>query len=125
MLIDYSKVFSTNEYDIGNFTAIEHCIDTGDSQPIKQRLRRKPFCFAGGEEKHLEQMIKADVTEPPISEWASSSVLICKRDRSVRWYEYYRALNKVIQKRCISVTTGGGVYRFIVGQYLILQTLCK
>lgn len=60
VLIDYSKVFSTNEYDIGNFTAIEHCIDTGDSQPIKQRLRRKPFCFAGGEEKHLEQMIKAD-----------------------------------------------------------------
>lgn len=98
VLIDYSKVFSTNEYGIGNFTAIEHCIDTGDSQPIKQHLRRRPFCFAGEEEKHLEQMINADVTEPPISEWASFSVLICKRDRSVRWYVYCRALNKVTKK---------------------------
>lgn len=95
MLIDYSEVFSTNEYDVGNFTAIEHCMDTGDSRPIKKRLRRKPGCFAGGEEKHLEKMINADVIEPSISEWASSPVLICKRDRSVRWCVYYLAINKV------------------------------
>lgn len=90
-------MFSTNEYDIGNFNAIEHCIDTGDSRPIKNRLRRKPGCFAGGEEKHLEKMINADVIEPSISEWASSPVLICKRDRSVRWCVYYLAL-KIVTK---------------------------
>lgn len=75
MLIDYSKVFSTNEYDIGNFTAIEHCIDTGDSQPIKQHLRRKPFCFAGEEEKHLEQMINADGPHPLYSSAKETGVL--------------------------------------------------
>ena len=98
LLIDYADVFSSHEYDIGNFTAIEHSIDTGDSLPIKQRLRRTPACFAGEEEKHLEKMIKADVIEPSMSEWASPPVLIRKRDGSVRWCVDYRALNKVTKK---------------------------
>ena len=98
LLIEYADVFSAHEYDIGNFTAIQHCIDTGTSLPIKQRLRRTPVCFVGEEEKHLEKMIKAQVIEPSVSEWASPPVLIRKRDGSVRWCVDYRALNKVTKK---------------------------
>lgn len=98
LLCQYSDVFSSHEYDIGTFTAIEHGIDTGDSKPIKQRLRRTPVCFAGEEEKHLEKMLKADVIEPSFSEWASPPVLVRKRDGSVRWCVDYRALNKVTKK---------------------------
>ena len=58
LLCQYSDVFSSHEYDIGTFTAIEHGIDTGDSKPIKQRLRRTPVCFAGEEEKHLERCLR-------------------------------------------------------------------
>ena len=98
LLINYADVFSSHEYDIGSFTAIEHAIDTGDARPIKQRFRRTPACFDGEEEKHLEKMLKADVIEPSMSEWASSPVLVRKRDGSVRWCVDYRALNKVTKK---------------------------
>ncbi|KAK3093065.1 hypothetical protein FSP39_010650 [Pinctada imbricata] len=43
-------------------------------------------------------MIKAQVIEPSVSEWASPPVLIRKRDGSVRWCVDYRALNKVTKK---------------------------
>ncbi|XP_033753166.1 uncharacterized protein LOC117336666 [Pecten maximus] len=36
LLISYADVFSSHEFDIGNFRAIEHAIDTGDARPIKQ-----------------------------------------------------------------------------------------
>ncbi|KAK3098425.1 hypothetical protein FSP39_019321 [Pinctada imbricata] len=98
LLIDFADIFSSHEFDLRNFTAIEHSIDTGNSRPIKQRFRRTPTCFAGEEEKHLEKMLKADVVEPSISEWASSPVLVRKRDGSVRWCVDYRALNKVTKK---------------------------
>ena len=98
LLINFADVFSSHEFDLGNFTAIEHAIETGDAKPIKQRFRRTPTCFVGEEEKHLEKMLKADVIEPSISEWASSPVLVRKRDGSVRWCVDYRALNKVTKK---------------------------
>ena len=98
MLCQYSDVFSSHEYDIVTFTATEHGIDTGDSKPIKQRLRRTPACFAGEEEKHLEKMLKASVIEPSVLERASFSVLVRKSDGRVRWCVDYRALNKVTKK---------------------------
>lgn len=98
LLNEYADVFSSSEFDIGNFRAIEHAIDTGDARPIKQRFRRTPSCFVGEEEKHLEKMLKADVIEPSMSEWASSPVLVRKRDGSVRWCIDYRALNNVTRK---------------------------
>ena len=95
LLIEFADVFSVHEFDLGSFTAIEHAIDTGDATPVKQKFRRTPTSFEGEEEKHLEKMLEADVIETSMSEWASSPVLVRKRDGSVRWCVDYRALNKV------------------------------
>lgn len=81
-MLSYSDVFAQNEFDLGNFTAIEHNIDTGDAAPIKQRLRRTHACYVGEEEKHLNKLLDAGVIEPSISEWASAHVLVRKK----RWY---------------------------------------
>ena len=98
LLVEYSDVFAENEYDLGNFTEIEHSIDTGNAKPIRQRMRRTPACFVDEEKSNLEKMIKAGVIEPSTSEWASAPVLIRKRDGSVRWCVDYRALNSVTIK---------------------------
>lgn len=82
---DYQDVFSESEFDLGNFSDIEHSIDTDTAIPIKQRMRRASLGFVHGEESHLQTMLNAGIIEPSTSEWASPSVLLCKRDGKVRW----------------------------------------
>ena len=98
VLGSYSDVFAESDFDLGNFTAIEHAIDTGDAKPIKQHMRRTPACFANEEEEHLTKMLKAGVIQESCSDWASSPVLIRKRDGTVRWCIDYRKLNDVTVK---------------------------
>ena len=35
LLVEYSDIFAKDDFDLGNFTAIEHEIDTGNAKPIK------------------------------------------------------------------------------------------
>ena len=98
LLIEFQDVFATDDFDLGNFTAMEHVIETGDAKPIKQRLRRTPACFAGVEEAHLKKMLDAGVIQESTSDWASAPVLIKKRDGTVRYCIDYRAVNDVTVK---------------------------
>ena len=43
LLISRDMVFSKGDTDLGTFTAVKHQIDTGNSRPIKQRMRRTPW----------------------------------------------------------------------------------
>jgi len=36
LLSEYSDVFAEDEFDLGNFTSIEHTIDTADAKPINK-----------------------------------------------------------------------------------------
>ena len=98
LLNEFQDVFAKTEFDLGHFSETEHSIDTGQSRPIKQHMRRTPVCFAGEEEAHLKKMLEAGVIQESISEWASAPVLIRKRDGSVRWCIDYRALDDVTVK---------------------------
>lgn len=98
LITQYSNVFPVRHLDLGEFTAIEHHIETGEARPIKQRMRRTPAVFQGEEEGHLDRMLAAGVIQPSTSDWAAAPVLIRKKDGSVRWCVDYRALNKVTVK---------------------------
>ena len=98
LLIEYEDVFAKSEFDLGNFTEIEHTIETADAKQIKQRIRRTPVGFAAEEEAHLNRMLKAAVIQPSMSHWASPPVLVRKRDGTVRWCIDYRSLNSVTTK---------------------------
>ncbi|MES9882037.1 MAG: pol polyprotein [Sedimenticola sp.] len=98
LLREYEDVFARDEFDLGNFTHIEHSIDTDGAKAVKQGIRRTPACYADEEEAHLKKMLEAGVIQESTSEWASAPVLIRKRDGSVRWCIDYRALNEVTRK---------------------------
>ena len=85
VLIKFADIFAQNDNDLGLFTATEYTIDTGDAKPIKQQMRRVPLGFADEEEKYLKKMLDSGVIIPSNSEWASPSVLIRKKDGTVRW----------------------------------------
>ena len=76
LLISRDMVFSNT--DLGTFSAVKHHIDTGNSRPIKQRMRGTRLGYANEEQEYLEKLLKAGVIEPFCSEWASPSVLVIK-----------------------------------------------
>ena len=98
LLIEFQDVFARDEFDLGNFTEVEHAIDTDGARPVKQRMRKTPVGFAEEEEAHLHKMLKTKVIRPSNSDWASAPVLVRKRDGSVRWCVDWRALNAATVK---------------------------
>jgi hypothetical protein len=96
--LESSDIFSRDEFDIGTFKEVEHGIDTGKAQPIKQRMRRTPLQFVEEEKQQLSRMLTAGVIEPSVSECTSAPVLIRKSDGKVRYAIDYRKLNAVTRR---------------------------
>ena len=118
LLTSRDMVFSQGDTDLGTFTAVKHHIDTGNSRPIKPRMRRTHLGYANEEQEHLEKLQKTGVIEPSYSEWASPSVLVRKRDGSVRWCIDLRKLNDVTVKDCYPPTFTSGLYRCTGGMQI-------
>ena len=98
-IISFQDVFAKNDFDMGSFNGnIQHRIDTGDAKPIRQKLRRTPLCFEKEEKEHLDQMLQKGIIETSSSDWASSPVLVRKKDGSLRYCIDFRALNKITTK---------------------------
>ena len=98
LLVKNRAAFSMGDMDLGTFKTIKHHIHTGAARPVKQRMRRTPLGYASEEKKHLDLLLAGDVIEPSESEWASPSVLVRKKDGTVRWCIDMRRLNDVTTK---------------------------
>jgi len=95
ILKDNVSVFSKHEYDLGRTNIIQHYIDTGNATPVSQLLR----CFPPGHVEaileHVDSMLNQGLIEPAQSPWASSVVLVKKKDGTFRCCVDYRQLNIV------------------------------
>ena len=60
-------------------------IDTGESSPKKQAVRRMPFAVRSEVAKQLRDMQAAGVVQPSSSPWASPVVMVRKRDGTLRF----------------------------------------
>ena len=98
LLIDFSDIFSTSKADIGRTSRLQHSIDTGDSPPIRQPVRRLPPHRKQEVRTLLQQMKDQDVIQPSCSPWAAPIVLVKKKDSSTRFCIDYRKLNSVTRK---------------------------
>jgi len=83
-------VFSRNQLDLEETPLAMHRIDTGETRPIKQTLRKQPFHLLDKINEHVKEMIKAGVVEPSNSPWTSNLVVVKKKDGSLRYCVYYR-----------------------------------
>ena len=98
MLCQYRSVFSESELNLGRTNVVVHSIDTGDSRPVRQTLRRVPPLHHQVTEKHVDDMLRQGIIEPALSPWASNVVLVKKKDGSCRCCIDYRQLNDVTKK---------------------------
>ena len=58
---DYADVFFRSEFDLGRTEALPHPIDTGDSRPIKQPLRRHPKIHEDFIDEQVQKMLGVNV----------------------------------------------------------------
>jgi hypothetical protein len=98
LLVEFEDVFAKHDFDLGEFTAITHKIDTGNAAPVKCGLRRTPLGFQDQEEAHLKKMLDAGIIQPSTSDWAAAPVIVRKKCGNYRYCLDYRGLNGVTRK---------------------------
>jgi len=99
----HSDAFATGPMDLGYCNVLEHDIDTGDAEPIRQPPRRPPLSARQAEEDILNEMLKTGVIEPSNSPWSSSVCMVRKKDGSYRYCVDYRRMNSVTIKDAFPV----------------------
>ena len=98
LLTEFRSAFSRDENDLGRTDIITHGIDTGDSKPVRQPLRRHPPAHLEAIRQHVGSMMEQGVIEPSRSPWASNIVLVKKKDGSLRCCVDYRQVNNLTRK---------------------------
>ena len=98
LLKKYKHVFSPNPKGPGMATAVEHSIDTGDAQPIKQRAYRTSQKEDQYMKAEIDEMIENEIIRPSASPWSSPVVLVGKKDGTLRFCVDYRKVNEVTKK---------------------------
>lgn len=98
MIIEWKRIFSQDDYDLGVAKTIKHAIQTESARPIKQSpYRRSPF-EQDIIKKEVDKMITMGVIEPSYSPWASPVVLVNKKDGTTRFCVDYRKVNSITTK---------------------------
>ena len=98
VLMKHSAVFSKDEWDLGWTDLVTHEIDTADSRPIRQPLRRYPPSHHEAMDKQVSDMLRQGAVEPANSPLASNVVLAKKKDGTLRCCIDYRQLNDLTRK---------------------------
>ena len=93
LLHQYSDILSTHQYDLGFTDIVQQRINTGNSKPVRDRLRRYPPPHIKFIDEEVQHMLDANIIEPANSEWASNVVLAKKKDGSLRFAIDYRNVN--------------------------------
>ena len=94
----YVEAIATSPEDLGHTTVMQHHIDTGDAKPIRQHARRVPLPRREMVHTLLNEMLTKGIISPSKSPWASSIVLVAKKDGSTHFCVDYRKLSAVTRR---------------------------
>ena len=92
---EFPDVFALTSAELGHTELVQHTINTGDHQSVKQLPHQTPFALRGQTEQMIAKMLEQGVVRPSSSPWASPVVLVAKKDGSTRFCVDYRHLNSI------------------------------
>jgi len=98
LLEEFNDVFVTNLNQLGRSNLVQHKINTGDAQPIRQRAYRATIPDQEFIHEEIQRMLNAGIIQQSNSPWASPIVVASKKGNKKRFCVDYRKLNEVIQK---------------------------
>ena len=70
-------------------------IDTGDSEPIHQRVYNTPAALKESVDTEIDWLLSQEYIRPSSSPWASPMVTVCKPDGSARLCVDFKCINEV------------------------------
>ncbi|KAL1279156.1 hypothetical protein QQF64_025829 [Cirrhinus molitorella] len=92
LILEFPGLFS----DVPTRThLIQHDVDVGDAQPIRQRFYRAPLSKRKVLESEIQYMLENGIAVPSCSSWASPCLLVKKPDSTYRFCTDYRKLNAI------------------------------
>ena len=98
LLLEYHTLFAIRDGDLRHTSRVQHRIDTGETPPIHQSVRRMPQLRCQEAKNLLDDMLGRGVIQPSSSPWVSPVVLVPKKDGSFRFCIDYRKINSVTRK---------------------------
>lgn len=90
---------SSDDLPLTRTNILEHEIDTGDSEPIRQRYHSVSPYVQAEMDKELERMIRLGVIQPSESPWANPVVGVRKSSGELRLCLDARRLNDITKKK--------------------------
>ncbi len=81
-------------------SVIEHDIDVGTAQPVKQHAYRVNPIKRKLLQKEVDYLLDHNLAEPSFSSWSSPCILVSKPDNSYRFCTDYRKLNCLTKPDC-------------------------
>ncbi|KAI7800925.1 hypothetical protein IRJ41_015687 [Triplophysa rosa] len=79
---------------------VEHDIDVGTAQPVKQHAYRVNPVKRELLQKEVDYLLAHNLAEPSYSSWSSPCILVSKPDNSYRFCTDYRKLNSLTKPDC-------------------------
>ena len=98
LLLRHPSVFAKDDADLGCAWEVVHDIVTTTEQPLRQYARKSGPDKLKAEKELVREMREKGVIEPTSSPWASPTVLVQKKDGTVRFCVDYRRLNELTVK---------------------------
>jgi hypothetical protein len=92
---EYHNVFCLEEGERGQTDLVSQQIDTGEAKPKKLLCCRVPFAVREEMVRQLKKIEAEGVIHPSNSAWASPTVMVKKKDGTLRMCVDYRSLNAV------------------------------
>ena len=91
----YEDIFAKNDNDLGKTDVLEHAINTGDHEPIRERAYRVNPYKKKIIEDETKKMLEKKVIRKSFSPWAAPVTLVPKPNGKWRFCTDYRKLNKI------------------------------
>ena len=88
-------MFATTDHELGHTTLVQHHIDTGEAQPIRQQPYRISPAVRNHINEHVDKMLEQGRIQLSVSPWAAPVVLVKKMAPND---SAYRKLNSVIRR---------------------------
>ena len=82
LMIEYQHLFALNDLELGKTSKVKHEIKLNNPLPVKDRYHRIPPHEFDEVQNHLQDMLKVGAIQQSVSPWASTVILVHKKDGS-------------------------------------------